>query len=60
MHPQAELAVRGVMGRKFSFPEGTAAIVLTDDYNPVDFYDTWLKEELRRSILESQDAEIVG
>jgi spermidine synthase len=60
VHPQAELAVRGVMGRKFSFPRGTAAIVLTDDYNPVDFYDTWLKEELRRSILESQDAEIVG
>jgi hypothetical protein len=29
-------------------------------YTPVDFYDTWLKEELRRSILESQDAVIVG
>lgn len=37
-----------------------AAIILTDDYNPVDFYDTWLKEELRKNILNSQDADILS
>jgi spermidine synthase len=60
VHPEVEGAVHNVMGRRFSFPEGTPAIVLTDDYNPLDFYDTWLKEELRKRVLESQEAEMLG
>lgn len=59
VHGMAEKNVRSSMGRTFSFPAGTAAITLTDNYNPVDFYDTWLKEELRRSILASQDADLL-
>ncbi len=60
VHRFAERSVREIMGRTFSFPSNTRAIVLTDNYNPVDFYDTWLKEELRRNILKSQDADILG
>ncbi len=47
------------MGRTFSFPANTPAVILTDDFNPVDFYDTWLKEELRKNILKNQDADIL-
>lgn len=60
VHPLAGHSVHEVMGRTFSFPADTAPIILTDDYNPVDFYDTWLKEELRRNILNSQDADILS
>lgn len=60
VHEQAEQAVRDVMGQTFTFPAGCPAIVLTDDYNPLDFYDTWLKEELRKNILSSQDADILS
>jgi spermidine synthase len=42
-HPLVEDAVRNSIREPFSFPP-QAAIVLTDDYNPVDFYDLWLKE----------------
>ncbi len=59
VHRLAEQSVRGVMGRTFSFPDNTPAVILTDDYNPVDFYDTWLKEELRKNILKNQDADIL-
>ena len=60
VHRLAERAVREVMGRTFSFPPNAPAITLTDDYNPLDFYDTWLKEELRRNILKKQDADILS
>jgi len=60
VHRLAQHSVREIMGRTFSFPVNTAAIILTDDYNPVDFYDTWLKEELRRNILKNQDADILS
>jgi spermidine synthase len=37
---------------EFHFPKETRAIVLTDDYNPIDFYDVWMKEKIRKGILE--------
>ena len=47
--------VWSVMGRRFQFPEGTPAIMLTDNYNPIDFHDAWLRETVRRRIIESTD-----
>lgn len=60
VHDLVQQRVRNNLGQTFSFPANAASIILTDDYNPVDFYDTWLKEELRRSILASQDADILS
>ncbi len=51
VHPLAA-AVHSFDGRKFEFPADTPAIVLTDDYNPIDFFDVWLKEKLRADILK--------
>ena len=48
-------AVWSNIGRRFSFPEDAPAIVLTDDYNPIDFFDAGLRESVRRQIIQSTD-----
>jgi spermidine synthase len=47
------------LGGRFEFPEGTPALVLTDDYNPVDFFDADLKEDVRRDILDTTEWDIL-
>lgn len=59
VHPLAAESVASALGKSFRFPPGTRSIVLTDDYNPVDFYDTWLKESLRRNILETTELDLL-
>lgn len=59
IHPIVEKTVRHVMTRTFAFPPRTPAIVLSDDYNPVDFYDLWLKERVRRNYLDYTDFDIL-
>lgn len=58
VHPLAGKAVGGY-DRSFAFPPGTPALLLTDDYNPIDFYDVWLKEWTRRNIIENTPPEIL-
>jgi spermidine synthase len=52
---QVSRQVYNTIGRPFRFADGTPAIVLSDDYNPFDFYDVWLKEQVRRAILATTD-----
>ncbi len=59
VHPMAAAGVRQGMQNIYRFPAGTPAMVLTDDYNPIDFYDLWIKERLRRSILDTTDWDIL-
>ncbi|HWR71581.1 MAG TPA: fused MFS/spermidine synthase [Nitrospirota bacterium] len=59
VHLLARKNLAPVIGRTFAFPAGTPAIVLTDEYNPIDFYDLWLKEHIRRNILENTDWDIL-
>lgn len=59
IHPFAKDLVLASMQQTFSFPPQTPAIVLTDDYNPVDFYDQWLKERVRKTILDTTDFDIL-
>ena len=47
------------LGRRFEFPAGTPAIVLTDDYNPVEFFDAGLKEFVRKDILDTTEWDIL-
>mgnify|MGYP000064615548 CR=1 FL=1 len=58
-HASVRQKVFANLGRRYDFPAGTPAIVLTDDYNPVDFFDGWLREMVRKSILESTDWDIL-
>jgi len=59
IHPGAEELVRLSMEHTFAFPPQTPAIVLSDNYNPVDFYDLWLKERLRNGYLNYTDFDIL-
>jgi len=53
VHPLAAEAVRAALERPFAFPSGTPALRLTDDFNPIDVRDLWIKERVRRDILET-------
>jgi spermidine synthase len=59
VHPFAEESVRKVFGTLFRFPAGTPSIVLTDDYNPIDFYDLWVKEFVRKDIFRDTDLDVL-
>lgn len=59
VHPLANDLVRQAMSNRFSFPPDTPAMILTDDFNPMDLRDLWLKEEVRRNILETTDPDIL-
>ncbi len=55
VHFLAKDEVKAFAGERFHFPEGVEAAVLTDEYNPVVFYDVWLKERVRKAVLETTD-----
>lgn len=59
VHPMAAEGVRQGWKNTYRFPAGAPAMLLTDDYNPIDFYDLWLKEKVRRTILETTDWDIL-
>jgi hypothetical protein len=59
VHPRVRAVMRGKLYERFEFPEGTPAIILTDDYNPLDFYDAGIREAVRRDILETTDWDVL-
>jgi len=59
VHPLASEGVVRNMAKTFRFPEGTPAVILTDDFNPFDFYDTWLRENIRRNLLQNTDWDVL-
>jgi spermidine synthase len=59
IHPFANDNVRRVFGKTFNFPQETKSVILTDDYNPIDFYDMWLKEKLRQGVFDYTDLEVL-
>jgi len=59
IHPLAADNVRKYFGRTFAFAPGTPSMLLTDDYNPVDFNDIWMKEQVRKTILQGTDPDIL-
>ncbi|MCI0508006.1 MAG: fused MFS/spermidine synthase [Gammaproteobacteria bacterium] len=60
IHPFFEKAIRDNLGTRFYFPAGTHAITLTDNYNPIDFYDFWLRELVRKMILDTIDWDLLA
>jgi spermidine synthase len=59
IHPEALHLVEQSMNNRFSFPPGTPAMLLTDDFNPIDLHDLWMKEDVRKNILETTDPDIL-
>ncbi|HAM53298.1 MAG TPA: hypothetical protein DCP92_22340 [Nitrospiraceae bacterium] len=59
VHPMADDVVRRFMGREIAVPENTPAIILTDDYNPIDFFDLKIKEAIRKNIIKTTDWDVL-
>lgn len=59
LHPLVRDRIDLVLGKKFILPEHAPAIILSDNYNPIDFFDNGLKEKLRKDILRSKDNDML-
>ena len=59
LHPMAETVARHALHHPLQLPDALPGAILTDDYNPIDVRDLWLKERVRRGILESTHLEIL-
>ena len=59
VHPMVQEIYFSRLNQQFRFPESTEAIILTDNYNPVDFYDAWLRESVRQKIIQGTDWDIL-
>ncbi|MDH4233925.1 MAG: fused MFS/spermidine synthase [Gallionella sp.] len=60
IHPMARTVVEMSMQMTpFAFPPQVDAIVLSDNYNPMDFFDLPIKEEVRRTIMNTTDWSIL-
>lgn len=44
---------------RFDFPQDVRAMVLTDEFNPIDCNDLWLKERVRKEIVAGTDWDIL-
>ncbi len=53
IHPRINARVRSFMRQSYPFPVDADALVLTDDYNPIDFFDAGLRETVRGWILQN-------
>ncbi len=59
VHPDIFPSVSQYLHARYDFPAGTPSILLTDDYNPIDVFDLWLKEFLRKIILDQTDWDLL-
>lgn len=59
IHPLAYPEIASAIRQEFRFPPGTPAMTLTDNYNPVDFHDLWLRERVRNFIVSGVDWDIL-
>lgn len=59
IHPMAAALVRPALVRPLALPARLSAAILTDDYNPLDVRDLWIKEWLRKAIIDSTHIDIL-
>ena len=59
IHPMAETVARHALHHPLHLPGALPGAILTDDYNPIDVRDLWLKEWVRRNILASTHLDIL-
>ncbi|MEO8331797.1 MAG: fused MFS/spermidine synthase [Gallionella sp.] len=59
IHPGSESNVRHSLQQPFALAPQSDAMILSDNYNPLDFYDLWLKEQVRKIILDTTDFDIL-
>ena len=60
VHAFAREAVARFLGRPYRFAPGAPALLLCDDFNPLDVRDAWLKERIRRDVLANTDWDVLS
>ncbi|MDF1535391.1 MAG: fused MFS/spermidine synthase [bacterium] len=58
-HPLARKQLMTPLISPPRIPVHPDAIILTDNYNPVDFYDSWIRESVRRNIQMDTDWDLL-
>jgi spermidine synthase len=59
VHPTAAAGVYNFAQNRFHFDEDVEAILLTDNFNPMDCLDTDLKETVRQNIVNGTDWDVL-
>jgi spermidine synthase len=59
IHPMAESVARHALRHPVQLSDPMPGPILTDDFNPIDVRDLWVKEWVRRNILESTHLSIL-
>lgn len=59
IHPMAETLTRHALHHPLQLLVPLPGAILTDDFNPIDVRDLWLKEWVRRNIFESTHLDIL-
>lgn len=58
-HWLADSGVQAALARGMRLPDFSSALLLTDDFNPLDVFDAGLHEDVRRTILQTTPAAIL-
>jgi len=59
-HPFVEDTLSNLHRWKWQFPADQKAIILRDNYIPIDFYNAWMSERIRKEIVENTDWDVLS
>ncbi|MDH3999569.1 MAG: fused MFS/spermidine synthase [Desulfuromonadales bacterium] len=59
-HPFVAETLNNLHRWRWSFPPEREAIILKDNYIPLEFYNAWLNEQTRKTIVETTDWDILS
>jgi spermidine synthase len=59
VHPLARKEVMRAVETSYEGVDLDEAMILTDNYNPIDFYDSWIREAVRKGIQQDTDWQIL-
>lgn len=55
IHPFYRNKILNHIGTRYTFPNDASAIILTDDYNPIDYFESSIREAIRQNIQQTID-----
>jgi len=59
IHPRARFQVSYALQNRYYSPNVADAVILTDEYNPMDYADMAFKEKIRQELLAKSDLDIL-
>ena len=59
VHPFYRRKVAGLLGKKYQIVDFSHALLLSDDYNPIDYFDADAREQIRWEVLKGIDLDFL-